>query len=84
MVAAPALPPGKSFELWMVPGGTAAPVSLGVIRTDTTQTIELNAAASKLLPQIAALAISVEPAGGSTTGLPTGPVILSGPCVRVI
>lgn len=84
MLAAPTLPPGKSFELWMLPGGTAAPVSLGLIRADVTQTIAVTERASQMLPTIAALAVSVEPAGGSPTGLPTGPVILSGPAVKVI
>lgn len=80
----PDLPPGKSFELWMLPGGNNAPISLGVIRAESMQTVSVNATASSLLPKIAAMAISVEPQGGSPTGLPTGPVILSGPCVKVI
>lgn len=84
MLAPPALPPGKSFELWMLPGGNAAPVSLGVIGADLVQTVTVSDYASKMLPKIAAMAVSVEPAGGSKTGLPTGPVILSGPCVKVI
>lgn len=84
MLAAPALPPGKSFELWMLPGGSAAPVSLGVIGTDPTQTIAVTSSAGKMLTTIAAMAISVEPAGGSPTSLPTGPVILSGPWIKVI
>jgi anti-sigma-K factor RskA len=84
MLAAPQLPAGKSFELWMLPGGTAAPVSLGVIRAEPVQTLAVSDSASKLLPKIAAMAVSVEPAGGSPTGLPTGPVILSGPFVKVI
>ena len=46
------------------PGGKAAPVSLGVIRTDLTQTIPVAAAASQMLPKIRGMAISVEPAGG--------------------
>jgi anti-sigma-K factor RskA len=84
MLTAPALPPGKSFELWMLPGGSAAPVSLGVIGTDLTQTITVTDSAGKMLTTIVAMAVSVEPAGGSPTGLPTGPVILSGPWVKVI
>lgn len=84
MLAQPALPPGKSFELWMVPGGQAAPVSLGVIKTDRAQTVRLTAAASQMLSTIQGLAVSVEPEGGSPTGAPTGPVILSGPVVAVI
>ena len=84
MLAAPPLPAGKSFELWMLPGGTAAPVSLGVIGVSPTQTVALSDAASKMLPAISGMAVSVEPAGGSKTGAPTGPVILSGPIVKLI
>lgn len=84
MLAQPELPPGKSFELWMLPGGKAAPVSLGVIKAGLTQTVPVTESASKMLPAISGMAISVEPEGGSRTGLPTGPVILSGPCVKIL
>lgn len=84
MLTRPDLPPGKSFELWMLPGGDKPPVSLGVIRGEPTQSLAVNAAASDMLTKIAAMAVSVEPQGGSPTGLPTGPVILSGPWVKMI
>ncbi len=84
MLAPPALPPGKSFELWMLPGGKQAPVSLGVINTSLTQTVPVTETASRMLPAISGMAISVEPVGGSKTGLPTGPVILSGPSVKIL
>jgi anti-sigma-K factor RskA len=45
--------------------------------------VQANALAA-LLPGVWSMAISVEPAGGSPTGAPTGPVILSGPCVKLI
>ena len=83
MLAQPQLPPGRSFELWMLPGGQAAPVSLGVISADATQTLRLAAAASQMLDSIQGMAVSVEPAGGSPTGAPTGPVIWSGPVIRM-
>ena len=68
-----ALEPGRVHELWMLPGGDQAPVSLGL----------LPAAASRSLPiedpqrllQAAGLAVSLEPRGGSPTGAPTGPVL---------
>lgn len=84
MLAQLELPAGKSFELWMLPGGKAAPVSLGLIKANLTQTIQVTDAASRLLPKISGMAISVEPEGGSKTGLPTGPVILSGPWVKIL
>ncbi|MGH8619248.1 MAG: anti-sigma factor [Burkholderiales bacterium] len=80
----PTAPPeGKSYELWMLPTPTSKPVSLGVLTREARQVIELTEAASKMVPGIWGLAISVEPAGGSPTGQPTGPVIYSGPCVKV-
>lgn len=86
MLAPPELPPGKSFELWMLPdaGGKEAPVSLGVIKASTSQTVPVTDTASKMLPKIWGMALSVEPEGGSKTGLPTGPVILSGPSLKVL
>ena len=38
---------------------------------------------AQALPKGAILAVSVEPAGGSPTGAPTGPVLYSGPAVAV-
>lgn len=58
-------------ELWLI-AGDAAPVSLGLI-----QTAELRRPLPALPPG-AVLAISLEPAGGSTTGAPTGPVLVTG------
>ena len=40
------------------------------------------AAADETLGKIPALAISLEPPGGSATGQPSGPVLYSGPCVK--
>ena len=45
---------------------------------DLDARIELKASRTARLARGAKLAISVEPAGGSPTGTPTGPVILTG------
>ena len=68
---------GKDFQLWMIEGKNA-PVSMGVIPTGATVHIELTPALQQKLAQGAVLAISVEPAGGSPTGQPTGPVVATG------
>ena len=71
------------FELWGLPkepGG--APRSLGLIPLREKATIKLAAAADQTLSDFPALAVSLEPAGGSKTGLPTGPVLYSGPCLK--
>jgi anti-sigma-K factor RskA len=62
---------GRVYELWLI-AGDAAPVSLGLIEGQTT-TRSLTT-----LPEGAVLAISLEPDGGSTTGAPTGPVLVTG------
>ena len=66
---------GKSYELWALPPG-GAPVSLGLLpaagRTERTlskpQRLALLAADK--------VAVSLEPAGGSPTGSPTGPIVI--------
>lgn len=73
---------GRSLELWALPPG-AAPRSLGVIAAhDKLASIKLVSAADQSLANVPALAVSLEPAGGSPTGAPTGPVLFTGPCIR--
>ena len=74
-VNAPALAIGSSYELWIL-RGNEPPLSLGLLAVDpgsieTAISTELIAA----LTGAGRLAISIEPAGGSPTGLPTGPVV---------
>jgi anti-sigma-K factor RskA len=68
---------GKDFELWMIEGKNA-PVSMGVIPAGSTARIVVSPAAQQKLAQGAVLAVSLEPAGGSPTGQPTGPVVAAG------
>jgi anti-sigma-K factor RskA len=81
----PAAENGKSLELWILPP-TGNPRSLGVIAGGAIA----GAAVSRPLDGKAAadlahggLAVSLEPEGGSPTGLPTGPVLYSGPVLPV-
>jgi len=76
------LPAGNSYELWMVPNGGAPPVSLGLIPGTGNAALPLSAQALTVLAQSSALAVSLEPAGGSPTGQPTT-VIFSAPLLRV-
>ena len=73
--------PGKSYELWMLPEG-GNPVSLGVLPQRGEQTVALSDAALTALARSSALAVSLEPEGGSPTGLPTGPVLYTAPLLR--
>jgi anti-sigma-K factor RskA len=70
-------PEGRSYELWLLPAEGGPPVSLGVL-TALDGRVTLAAAQALRLRAGAKLAVSVEPAGGSPTGAPTGPVILVG------
>lgn len=80
----PTMAPGTEWELWMLPPGKAAPVSLGLITTDVDQTMKLKRALASRMGEAWGIAMSVEPKGGSPTGSPTGPVIFKGQCVKVL
>jgi anti-sigma-K factor RskA len=69
---------GHSLELWGIAGGTPQP--LGLLPVDPDQPLWVRAAT---LPGTdGALAVSIEPPGGSPTGLPTGPVVYQGKVLR--
>lgn len=74
--------PNTAWELWMLPGGDQKPVSLGLITTHETQVVKIPQALAVKLDAAQGLAMSVEPAGGSPTGLPTGPVVCAGESIR--
>ncbi|WP_416897743.1 MAG: anti-sigma factor domain-containing protein [Minwuia sp.] len=63
---------GRVHELWLIAPDAERPTSLGVI--DARSALPLPAAARPG----ATLAVSLEPSGGSPTGLPTGPVVYQG------
>lgn len=66
---------GHDYELWALPAG-GAPVSLGVLpATGGVSRRVLDAAQLRALTAALKVAVSVEPAGGSPTGAPTGPVV---------
>jgi anti-sigma-K factor RskA len=56
---------------------------MGLITTDVDQALQLPKEKWPELDSAAGMAMSVEPKGGSPTGLPTGPVIYSGPRVEL-
>lgn len=69
--------PAQSYELWLLPPGGGKPESMAVLGRLDAQFM-LAAVHVGRVAAGAQLAISVEPAGGSPTGAPTGPVILIG------
>ena len=68
---------GKSYELWILPASATVPRSLGLVG-DQEFTVR-RALADYDAPTLnnATFGISLEPAGGSPTGKPTGPVFHS-------
>jgi anti-sigma-K factor RskA len=71
----------RALELWMLPAG-GNPRSLGLVSATDVARVALSAPADEALRNIPALAVSLEPSGGSPTGLPTGPVLYTGPVQR--
>lgn len=79
-----ALDPGVGdAELWVIPVGQTAPVSLGVIDAKTARSRVVDARYVALLTGDATIAISLEAKGGSRTGAPQGPVVASGKLIRI-
>ncbi len=68
---------GRDFELWMIEGQNP-PVSVGLVPAGPTVQIAITPEIREKLASGAVLAISLEPAGGSPTGQPTGPVVAAG------
>lgn len=82
-VQANALPDDdRATELWVIPtDGT--PRSLGMFGKSGMTEVEMTPRLRAWLVDGATLAVSLEPAGGSPTGLPTGPVIATGTLVTI-
>lgn len=78
-LSAVSVPAGRDLELWAIPA-QGAPRSLGVVKLQGGRqaSVALSAELKARMAGGVALAISLEPAGGSTTGAPTGPVLYSG------
>jgi anti-sigma-K factor RskA len=76
-------PAGRAHELWLIVAPNQPPRSLGVITADSAKPHSMPEQVAAALPRAAALAVSLEPEGGSPTGLPTGPVLYSGPVIAV-
>ena len=68
---------GRDFELWVIEG-QQAPVSLGIIPAGANVHLAVSDAISDRIESGSVFAISLEPAGGSPTGQPTGPVVAAG------
>jgi anti-sigma-K factor RskA len=73
---------GRTYQLWLIAKGSANPRSLGIVGESefTQRALPANYDVETLLA--ATYAISLEPAGGSPSGRPTGPVLFTGAAVE--
>jgi anti-sigma-K factor RskA len=73
---------GKSYELWIISSRLGGPRSLGLVGNDefTQRALASNYDTDTL--RTASYAVSLEPAGGSKSGAPTGPVLFTGKAVE--
>ncbi|MFQ5971747.1 MAG: anti-sigma factor domain-containing protein [Alphaproteobacteria bacterium] len=75
-------PPGelaeRSLELWLIAATGVPPKSLGLLDPARETVLRIAPETAAALQQAVAFAVSLEPAGGSPTGLPTGPVLYQG------
>jgi len=65
---------GRTYQMWIIAPGSPQPISAGILSQWRGKHVMFNS--PQPLAQIAALAISVEPAGGSVS--PQGPVVYVG------
>jgi anti-sigma-K factor RskA len=75
---------GRSYELWLISSQFPTPKSLGVVGNDefTQRPIPGNFDVATL--RAASYAVSLEPSGGSQSGVPTGPVLFTGKIVESV
>jgi anti-sigma-K factor RskA len=71
----------RDYQLWALPEG-GQPRALGLV-SEQGETVLLVPNTLEGLTNIPALAISLEPKGGSPTGQPTGPVLFTGPVIKL-
>lgn len=71
----------QDFELWMLPANGQAPISLGLLPESGSKVLSIPAQLKGLVQS--GLAVSIEPENGSTTGAPTGPVILTAQWIEI-
>lgn len=72
----------RSQQLWVI-AGDGVPHSLGLLRDGAATVLPVAPDNRARLAAGATLAVSLEPVGGSPTGLPTGPVVATGALSQV-
>lgn len=72
------LPANKNYELWLIAATSKKPISLGLIAKQGNTQFKLNPKLLAHFKQAKALAVSLEPLGGSPKDVPSGPVLFQG------
>ena len=70
------VPNGRTMQVWTLPSKERGPVSLGLLGQSVRQTLSGPALPPPHVDQL--YEITLEPAGGSPTGRPTGPILVKG------
>lgn len=70
------VPSGRTLQVWTLPDPQTGPVSIGLMPAVTATTLDGPPLPAPKLEQL--YEITLEPAGGSPTGRPTGPIIGKG------
>lgn len=68
----------RDFELWAVPPDGGPPKAIGLISGSRDSALQLDRQLGRSVRMAQVLAVSVEPAGGSPSAGPTGPVKFTG------
>jgi anti-sigma-K factor RskA len=76
--------PGRSYELWLVSDKLPKPRSLGVIGGNDFTIRPVLAAYDPDTVSKATYAVTVEPEGGSPTGVATGPIVFTGKLIEAV
>ena len=77
------VPRDRSFELWLVHDKFPQPRSLGVIGDHEFTRSQLAAFDPQIINE-ATYAVTVEPPGGSPTGVATGPIVYAGKLIEAV
>jgi anti-sigma-K factor RskA len=75
---------GRSYELWLISKQFPAPRSLGLVGKDEFTERQIPATYDVAMLRTASYAVSLEPTGGSPTGVPTGPILFTGKIVEAV
>ncbi len=73
---------GRSYELWLISKQFPSPRSLGIVGNEEFMQRALPGNYNVDTLRGATYAVSLEPAGGSPSGVPTGPVLFTGKAVE--